>query len=332
FCFFTFLIGIIIILLVSNGCKKDDSNGNNSNNSNNNPTIQVSTLSTNDISNVTLTSAICGGNITSDGGAKVTVRGVCWSKNQTPTTSDSVAKDGTDTGTFTSNIIGLTNNTTYYVRAYATNSAGTGYGNIISFTTNVIDIDGNVYHTVKIGTQTWMVENLKTTKLNDGTAIPLVTNNSSWASLGSPGFCWYNNDETTNKNIYGALYNWYATATINLCPSGWHVPTVVEWLTLINFLGGELGAAQKLKESGNSHWSGGSANNVSGFYALPGGYRAASVSFAGYFYEINTNGYWWASDNNGLYADDFMMHDTESSVGHSNGLKSCGASVRCIKN
>ena len=173
---------------------------------------------------------------------------------------NSKTTDGSGTGTFTSSITGLTAGTTYYVRAYATNSAGTGYGNDISFTTqqggvgNVTDDDGNVYHSVTIGTQVWMVENLKTTKYNDGTSIPLVTDATDWHNLLTPGYCWNNNDEATYKATYGALYNWYTVNTGNLCPTGWHVPGDAEWTTLTTYLGGEDVAGGKLKEVGITHW------------------------------------------------------------------------------
>ena len=98
------------------------------------------------------------------------------------------------------------------------------------------DADGNVYHTVTIGTQTWTVENLKTSKYNDGTKIPLVTDGTTWGNLTTPGYCWHNNDAATNKATYGALYNWYAVNTGKLAPSGWHVPTDAEWTTLENYL------------------------------------------------------------------------------------------------
>src|SRR5674476_633708 len=111
----------------------------------------------------------------------------------------------------------------------------------------VTDIEGNVYHTVKIGTQTWMVENLKTTKYKDGTAIPLVTDNKVWINLPTPAYCWYDNDATTYKNTYGALYNWYAVNTGKLAPTGWHIPTDAEWTTLQNYVGGELVAGDKMK-------------------------------------------------------------------------------------
>ena len=116
----------------------------------------------------------------------------------------------------------------------------------------VTDIDGNAYHTVAIGTQVWMVENLKTTRYNDGTAIPLVTDSAVWGNLTStPGYCWYNNDMSMYKNLYGALYNWYAVSTEKLAPEGWHVPTNSEWGVLINYLGGDTSAGGAMKETGS---------------------------------------------------------------------------------
>src|SRR5664279_5386678 len=116
------------------------------------------------------------------------------------------------------------------------------------------DIDGNVYKNVTIVKQILMAENLKTTKFNDGTSIPLVRENSAWKDMNSPSFCWYNNDATTNKNNYGALYNWYTVNTNKLCPSGWHVPSDAEWTTLRTYLGGDSVAGGKLKETGTTHW------------------------------------------------------------------------------
>ena len=92
------------------------------------------------------------------------------------------------------------------------------------------------YHSVTLGTQTWTMENLKTTTYNDGSALPLVTDGTAWATLTTPAYCWYNNDTVTYKNIYGALYNWYAVNTGALAPPGWHVPTDADWNTLQNYL------------------------------------------------------------------------------------------------
>jgi hypothetical protein len=96
--------------------------------------------------------------------------------------------------------------------------------NLIAQTDSLTDIDGNVYKTLKIGAQTWMKENLRTTKFNDGHVIPLVEAGSVWIKLKQPAYCWYNND-TIHKNLYGTLYNWYAIETGKLCPLGWHIPS-----------------------------------------------------------------------------------------------------------
>jgi len=115
----------------------------------------------------------------------------------------------------------------------------------------VKDIDGNVYNTITIGTQVWMAENLKTTKFDDSTAIPLRLDNKDWKALFTPAYFCYDNDENANINTYGALYNWYAVSTNKLCPAGWHIPDDAEWTTLIKKLkGGERVAGGKLKETG----------------------------------------------------------------------------------
>ena len=144
---------------------------------------------------------------------------------------------------------------------------------------SMTDQDGNIYKTVTIGAQIWMAENLKTTKYNDGTDIPLLTTNSEWSKTTS-GYCWYENNIVKYKSTYGALYKWYTINTGNLCPIGWHVPSDSEWLTLINFTGSELYAGRNLKEAGTTHWVcpeyGG--DNLYGFTALPGGWRETGGS------------------------------------------------------
>ena len=130
-----------------------------------------------------------------------------------------------------------------------------------------------------------MAENLKTTKYRDGTSIPLVTENTAWLNLTTPGYCWYNNDAAHYKSTYGALYNWYvlnagSNGWKNVCPTGWHVPTDAEWTTLTTYLGGESIAGGKLKETGTSHWLSPNtvATNETGLHTL----RAASVTPLGH--------------------------------------------------
>lgn len=272
-----------------------------------------------------------GGTVTSDGGATVTARGVCWNTTANPTVANSRTTNGTGTGTFTSNMTSLTVNTTYHVRAYATNSAGTSYGADLTFTTDpltVNDNDGNTYNVIRIGTQVWMKQNMKTTKLNDGTAIALTEGSSAWSGLTTSGYCWYSNN-ASNKTTYGALYNWYAVNTGKLCPTGWHVATDNDWLTLKDYLGGELVAGGKLKETGTSHWSSPNtgATDAYDFTALPGGWR----SDAGTFQNINGFGYWWTStliSPNVWYRH--IQNDSEKLFRATNS-ENYGMSVRCIK-
>ena len=194
-----------------------------------------------------------------------------------------------------------------------------------STTNTVTDIDGNVYTTVTIGTQTWMAENLKTTKYIDGTAIPSVTDNTDWANLTSPGYCWYENDQATNGNTYGALYNWFAVGTGNLCPTDWHVPTDAEWTILTDYVGDQPGT--KLKST--SGWFGnGNGSDEYGFSALPGGYR----TYGGVFYDTEFTGDWWSStQGDASYAWSRNLHYNYESVLRFNYDKKLGLSVRCLR-
>jgi uncharacterized protein (TIGR02145 family) len=197
----------------------------------------------------------------------------------------------------------------------------------------VTDIDGNVYGTVSIGSQLWMAENLKTTKYNDGTPIPLVSENSSWANLTTPGYCFYDNDANINKTTYGALYNWYTVSTNKLCPRGWHVPSDAEWTRLTNYLGGERAAGGKLPESGISHWvtPNDGATNSSGFTALPGGYRQEE----GGFVNINDDDFWWSTNTSTTQITKAWSRGVNYNypyVYNDFYLKSFGFSVRCLRN
>jgi len=293
--------------------------------------VTLSTLSTNTITSITSTTAVSGGSISSDGGGAVTERGVCWSTSENPTILSNRTINGTGTGSFTSNLSGLSDGTTYYVRAYATNSAGTAYGGQLIFITPVTDVEGNVYKTVKIGAQVWMAENLKSTKYNDGSSIPNVTDDTEWTNLTSSAYCWYNNNGVTYRNIYGALYNWYAVNTGKLCPVGWRVPGDSEWSMLTALAGGESVAGGKLKETGTTHWNSPNtgASDDFGFTALPGGYH----SFQGGFDGIGVYGDFWSSTEyniNNSWARD--LGAAFANVYRANYSKKNGFSVRCIKN
>jgi uncharacterized protein (TIGR02145 family) len=320
--------------------------------------VILPTLTTTAVSGITTNSAISGGTITADGGGTITARGVVWSTSQNPTiTLTTKTIDGIGTGSYTSNLTNLTQNTTYYIRAYATNSAGTVYGNEISFRTNSItitDADGNVYKTIQIGTQLWMAENLKTTKYCNGESIPYINNATQWGNLTTGAYIYPNNNINLNV-IYGKLYNWYvASDTRNPCPCGWRVPTTDDWVILGRYLGGNwiwnnnteyYGRTDivggKLKslgtiEDGTGLWYKTSSlgSNSSGFNGLPAG----GVSFLN-DNSINDIGKWasWWSSNfymgfgspNGYYVsvgyDDILVRMSMTN-NHS------GGSIRCIKN
>jgi uncharacterized protein (TIGR02145 family) len=235
-------------------------------------------------------------------------------------------------------ITGLTQNTTYHFRIKAVNSAGTTYGSDLTFATlnsatQVADIDGNIYNIITIGTQVWLQENLKTTKYNDGTAIPNVTDNTAWSTTTSDAYCDYANTPA-NSTIYGRLYNWYAVGSTNpknVCPTGWHVATDADWTALATYLGGETVAGGKLKETGTTHWAAPNtgATNETGFTALPGGYRAQSGSFG----LSGTYGFWWtATEGGATFAFYRYMFNTSASLSSGDNDKHGGFYVRCAKN
>jgi len=194
-------------------------------------------------------------------------------------------------------------------------------------------IDNHIYKTVKIGNQVWMSENLKTTRLNDGTVITLITDSSVWGNLKTPAYCWYDNDEATYKTAYGALYNWYAVNTGKLCPTGWHVPSSAEWETLAYYLGHDSVAVEGLKETGTSHWASPNtgATNKSGFTALPGGLRKPGMAFEG----VGDQGNWWSSTGSNAYDASYAMYQSidRNYYYHyiNDAPKAVGFSVRCIK-
>ncbi len=291
----------------------------------------LATLTTAAISFITTSTASSGGNITSDGGGGISARGVCWSTSQNPTISlMTKTVDGTGAGSFTSNITGLSAGVTYYVRAYATNSAGTAYGNQQTLTTNAVDVDGNTYTTVTIGTQVWMKENLKTSKYRNGSPIPTNLTDAAWNATTTGAYAIYNNN-STNNTIYGKLYNWYAVADPRgLCPTGWHVPSDAEWTTLEDFLGGSSVAGGQLKST-SALWTAPNtgASNSSGFSALPGGYCSSPSGYS----NIALYGYWWSSTELFPTSDAWLrlLGNFNANSGRTTDPKRNGFSVRCLR-
>ncbi len=205
---------------------------------------------------------------------------------------------------------------------------------------SITDLDGNVYTSVMIGTQEWMVENLRTTRLSDGTPISLVAEGVAWGALTTPGYCWYDNNEAGNKAAYGALYNW--KAAVNACPAGWHLPSDEEWKTLERNLGMDNTDANatgwrysglvggQLKESGLSHWTlSAGATNTSGFTALPGGDRDSDVGFV----DLGNYGFFWSSSADGSSRAWYRrLNNDNGGVHRSSSRQPTGYSVRCLKN
>ena len=200
--------------------------------------------------------------------------------------------------------------------------------------TTIKDGDGNVYDTISIGTQTWFVENLRTTKYKDGSSIPWVPATNDWSVLTTPGYCAYNNTTNTDTiKTYGLLYNWFAITTNNLCPTDWHVPAETEFNILVTYLGGANAAGALLKETGTSHWNSTQAEvtNSSQFTATPGGYRNGGGGSNPFGY-MRSGAYLWSSTDynlgNGVYrhlaAQSAIVDGTLSD-------KHAGMSVRCAK-
>ena len=325
-------------------------------------TVQLPTVTTATMSDITANSATSGGNVTSDGGATVTARGVCWSTSQNPTVSDDHTTDGSGTGSFTSNLTNLTPGTTYYVRAYATNSMGTAYGSEESFTTTaalpqdgqpcvgaatVTDYDGHTYNTVQLGSQCWMAENLRTSHYSDGTAIPTGDGWSSTEPL------YYTLEDSLE---HGYLYNWRAvmhnssssqatpSGVQGVCPTGWHVPSDAEWTELETYVGNQ---SQYLCNNDSSYiakalsatsgWipysetcavgNDQSTNNSTGFGAFPvDEYPNLSYALPGTFAR-----FWSSTEYVDGTARYLSLHYNAAYVSRSATIKYYGCSVRCLR-
>jgi uncharacterized protein (TIGR02145 family) len=303
---------------------------------------KIPTVYTKNITEITHNTATGGGEIAEGQSSSVVNKGVCWSRTPHPTVNNSKTSHGSGPGPFAGSLSGLTPGTTYYIRAYAENIKGIGYGEELSFRTldgTVTDYDNNSYNTIKIGNQEWMTGNLRTTHYSNGDLIPTTTPQILNISAETePKYQWtYFNQWIYTSNppdlsVYGKLYTWYAaTDSRNICPTGWHLPSDAEWSELITYLGGNDVAGGKLKEALNFRWENPNmgATNESGFTALPSGYR----NNTGQFLLLYGASYWWSATESTAVESYGMFCGAETTKAiRTTGNKVSGFSVRCIKN
>ncbi len=327
------IIVFLLFLLFSN-CRKEYSG------------VGIPEVVTLPVSGITTSSAISGGEIIAENGFAVSSYGLLVSEFDDFRKHDSAQCNMVSGGLFTSGIKNLKYKQTIYIKAWALNQLGTGYGEVIEYThkesglsfnpnityDTLVDVEGNIYRTVKIGTQEWMAENLKVTRFNDGTPIPNVPLNDHWKTLSSPAMCWYFNSEEEYKATYGAMYNWWTATTYNICPVGWHVPDSVEFTILASSLGGISAAGNKLKEEGSSHWViNNDGDNSSGFTGVPGGYRDNT----GRFYYMGHYGYHWSTSDHyyKITTGNMMTLRSYDSPAWINCFteKRAGLSIRCVR-
>ena len=300
-------------------------------------------LTTDAVTGVTLNEAISGGRSIITNGGEITDKGICWGTSPNPTISNFSTSAGSGSGNFPADLEGLNHSTIYYVRAYARNSAGYGYGPQMTFSTSASDFDGNVYRTVIIGDQMWMQSDLRTTHYRGGAAITFVEDDDAWKDLTTEACCWFNNNQPPAGSGYGLIYNWYVVETGQLCPTGWHVPSDNDFRILERFLGmtveesvgtGWRGTNQgdQLKSTSTEAWnSPATGTNSSGFTALGEGYR---FGMEGNFADFGLVGYWWSST---LHWSDATLvlyrrlDNNESGIYRAGVIKAGGKSVRCLR-
>jgi uncharacterized protein (TIGR02145 family) len=304
------------------------------------------------------TSAICGGEVLSDGSNSIIEKGICWSRTVNPTFENLHITSGPGSGKFSRTITVLDPNTQYYIRAYAINSKDTIYGNIVYLTTKpstqyifnpkliygtVSDKEGNSYKTIRIGNQTWMAQNLRATKFQNGNPIPSVSDIQTWLKSSSPcqsAYSFNENSDTLSK--YGRYYNWQSVIDKrNIAPTGWHVATENDWDTLWGYL-----IANGYNYKGNStdsdiakalasqsgwenfdSWSVGYLqfwNNKSGFSALPAGILNDQPNLP---YE---SAYWWSYSESPNFNCRYLSYKSNLMISTSVSPK-YGLSVRCVK-
>jgi len=195
---------------------------------------------------------------------------------------------------------------------------------------SVTDIDGNIYPTVLIGTQTWMAENLRAIHYSNGDPVEMVKDGDQWSEMTTGAYC-NNDNKKKNAGIYGRLYNFYAVSdSRKICPAGWHVPNAADWKRLETTLGGTGAAGGKMKQAGTRYWAEPNtrADNSSGFNGLPGGARNTDGSFEA----VEEKGHWWtATEFSATSAWHRSLYNNTAFIDNIYGYKTDGYSIRCIK-
>jgi uncharacterized protein (TIGR02145 family) len=287
---------------------------------------------------ISSSAATVGFRVENDGGSKILDCGIYLGVSANPETTGTKLAVASDTGTFVFQVNGLIGGTQFFMKAYAKNSKGEGVSDQITFTSpaTIKDYDNNSYETVSIGSQMWMAQNLRATHYLNGDPIGTTTTATlDISGESSPKYQWSYAGDEANTPVYGKLYTYYAiTDSRKVCPTGWHIPSDAEWITLENSIGGYLIAGSGLKETGNTHWLAPynlDATNVSCFKALPGGYRN-SASGSNTFSFLGNYGYYWTSteaDGTNGWIRSLYVQSTQLS--RMNFSKKGGASIRCIK-
>lgn len=322
------MFGLVLLIGIAS-CSKDDDTSADS------PAGLVPVVKTFEPSGISQYGSFAGGEVEDDNGSTVRARGVCWSTSIDPTINDSLSQDGSGAGEFKSLMRGLLPDTTYYVRAYATNARGTGYGNTYSIQTlaeiMVEDLDGNEYKGLTINGKTWFTENLRTTTLQYplGSSITLITNADNWIDASTPAYCYYDNIPA-NKEKYGLLYNRAAVygTFYTICPQGWHTASANDWNDLIAYAGGIFQAGGALKAVGFEFWNqpNSGATDVYGFSALGTGFRSG---IDGQFFDLGHFAFWWSGFGESAV---YMQSSNAESQTLISPLASDGLCVRCVMN
>lgn len=320
--------------------------------------LTIPEVSTNSMVFIASDSAVCYGQVIHDGNTAVTERGLCWDVNPNPDVNGPHAMGGAGTGTFSVTASSLTPGQTYYYRSYAINALGIAYGEERSFTTldtacnsTLTDYDGNVYHMVRLGTQCWMKENLRTTHFPNGEEIPVYTDNMS----AYPEKYRYAYGDI---QVYGYHYNWHAAAynvpatetsiIQGVCPNGWHLPSLAEWNTLRNYVeslstyhcGDNVNYIAKALASATTDWRASgtacapgnevSTNDQTGFSARPAGVSSGTYStgYGAFFWTSNNS----TSDEVPTFPILYMWPDVSTTGIFNSMFKAYPLSVRCVRN